>query len=136
MNDEPSGHIQIRRGAIGILAQGRQFLVVRRAPRVVRGGYWCFPGGHLEPGETSRVAVQREIAEELGLEVFAYDRVGAVRLPEMGYVLAVWRVRRTGGNLRLAGAEISEIGWYTAAQIRSIRPSLPSNVQVLKMLGV
>lgn len=28
---------------------------------------WCSPGGHLEPGESSREAVMREVAEETGL---------------------------------------------------------------------
>ena len=69
---------RVRRGVIGIIASGSAYLMIRRAPGVARGGYWCFPGGHVEPSETSRQAVQRELVEELGIDVVATQRVGSV----------------------------------------------------------
>lgn len=43
-----------------------ELLVLRRAPE--RLGYWSLVSGGLEPGETPRVAAQRELLEETGLE--------------------------------------------------------------------
>ena len=109
--------------------------MIRRAPDIPKGGCWCFPGGHVESGETPRQAVKRELAEELGIEVDPIKRVGSVRI-DTSYVLAVWRVGYAGGEFRVAKREIAETRWLTPLEIREIRPSLPSNNRVLEMLGV
>lgn len=126
---------QVRRGVIGILSRGPTFLTIRRAPELPKGGCWCFPGGHVEPGETSRQAVQRELFEELGIDVAPTERLGAVRVADGRYVLAVWRVRHCSGRLRATPKEISNVRWLTPAEIRAIKPGLPSNERVLEMLG-
>ena len=126
---------RVRRGAIGVLRRGPCYFIVQRAAGVPKGGFWCFPGGHVEAGETSRDAVRRELSEELGIEVEAVERVGAVRVLDTNHVLAVWIVRRIGGDLRLAPSEIADAKWLTADEIRRIPRSIPSNERVLKMLG-
>lgn len=128
-------HRRVRRGVIGILARASTYLVIRRAPGIPLGGYWCFPGGHVESGETPRQAIMRELAEELGIDVVPTQRVGSVRV-DTQYVLAVWRVEQVGGELRVAKSEIAEARWWTPSEIRAMRPTLPSNERVLEMLGV
>ena len=56
--------------AVGVLidAQGR-FLLTSRPEGKVYAGYWEFPGGKLEPGETVEQALRRELSEELGIEI-------------------------------------------------------------------
>ena len=39
-----------------------------------RGGYWGFPKGHAEPGETPEQAAGRELKEETNLEIVRYLR--------------------------------------------------------------
>ncbi len=51
-------------------------LVVRRAPGQKIEGKWEFPGGKVEPGESDRAALERELKEELGIEGAARDFVG------------------------------------------------------------
>jgi len=48
-----------------------QFLLGQRGPGTFYPGYWEFPGGKVEPGETPHDAIVRELHEELGIEVEA-----------------------------------------------------------------
>ncbi|QIM54471.1 NUDIX domain-containing protein [Hydrogenophaga crocea] len=54
--------------AVGVLidAQGR-FLLTSRPPGKVYAGYWEFPGGKLEAGESVEEALRRELIEEIGV---------------------------------------------------------------------
>ena len=49
-----------------------EFLLACRPEGKVYAGYWEFPGGKVEPGETLRQALLRELHEELGIVI---DRV-------------------------------------------------------------
>jgi 8-oxo-dGTP diphosphatase len=52
----------------GVAVHDGALLVVRRG-RGPAAGEWSVPGGRVEPGETLRAAVGREVLEETGLEV-------------------------------------------------------------------
>ncbi len=60
--------------AVGVLidAQGR-FLLTSRPDGKVYAGYWEFPGGKFEPGETVEQALRRELHEELGITIGAIE---------------------------------------------------------------
>lgn len=47
----------------------QKYLIVRRNSEQSGAGYWEFPGGKVEPDETPEVALQREIAEELQVDI-------------------------------------------------------------------
>ncbi len=129
---EPKG---VRRGVIGILNQGDTYLFIRRAAGVAKGGAWCFPGGHVEPGETPRLAVVRELKEELDILVEPVRRLGSVQVTDSRHILAVWHVRHVEGRVKPDAREIAEVQWLTAEQIRLMRPTLASNDRVLEMLA-
>ncbi|NEQ78018.1 MAG: NUDIX domain-containing protein [Okeania sp. SIO2C9] len=63
MNNNNLPHV-----AIAILYREGKFLLQLRddIPGIAHPGKWAFFGGHIEPGETSEVAVKRELAEEIG----------------------------------------------------------------------
>jgi mutator protein MutT len=59
----------------GVIERGGRFLVTRRQKGVHLEGFWEFPGGKCDPGETLTACLVRELKEELDVEA----RVG----PEM-----------------------------------------------------
>ena len=114
------------------------YLMIRRAPGVVRGNTWCFPGGHLEPGENARLAVCRELQEELGIIVEPLERLKPLRILrgwDTRYILAVWRVRQVGGEFALKQDEIAEARWVRPDEIKDMLPGLESNLEVLRLLA-
>jgi 8-oxo-dGTP diphosphatase len=58
--------------AVGVLIdrEGR-FLLTSRPDGKVYAGYWEFPGGKVEAGESVEVALRRELQEELGITIGA-----------------------------------------------------------------
>jgi 8-oxo-dGTP diphosphatase len=57
------------RGGIAIIKRGRRLLVRQRPAGTVYSGYWEFPGGKCEPGESPAEATARECLEEIGLAI-------------------------------------------------------------------
>src|SRR5438045_9612597 len=54
---------------IGLVRRGDRFLIRQRPEATVYAGYWEFPGGKCEPGESPAQATARECFEEIGLPV-------------------------------------------------------------------
>lgn len=57
-----------------VIRHDGRILCARRGPGTLEG-MWEFPGGKVEPGETPRHALQREIDEELRCQVEVHDEV-------------------------------------------------------------
>ena len=56
--------------AVGVLvAPDGRFLLTSRPEGKVYAGYWEFPGGKLEAGETVEAALRRELHEEIGITI-------------------------------------------------------------------
>jgi mutator protein MutT len=64
----PTPHFHV---AAGLIWKGGKLLIARRPEGSHLAGYWEFPGGKQEPGETLEACLEREIQEELGMEVKA-----------------------------------------------------------------
>jgi 8-oxo-dGTP diphosphatase len=61
--------------AAGVIERDERFLLTRRQQGVHLEGYWEFPGGKCEPGETHDACLRREIREELGVEAIVGDEL-------------------------------------------------------------
>lgn len=53
--------------AIAVVQHADQFLIGQRPAGLVLSGYWEFPGGKIQLGETPEAAAVRECLEETGL---------------------------------------------------------------------
>jgi len=121
--------------AVGVLfdADG-QFLLTSRPEGKVYAGYWEFPGGKLEAGETVEQALIRELHEELGIQA----------LPES---VARWREQLVDYPHALVRLHFCRVtGWRGALQMRegqryawsrlpvTVHPILPGAVPVLQWM--
>jgi len=57
-----------------IILKDNRILAAQRAANRVLGGYWEFPGGKIDPGETPEVAMARELREEFGASATVFDK--------------------------------------------------------------
>jgi len=80
-------------------AAGRLLISQRAAGRHMAGA-WEFPGGKRMPGETPRIALERELAEELGIAVEAAEPLIELLhdYPDRRVRLDVWVVHRYTGE--------------------------------------
>lgn len=107
---------------VAIIDQGRLLATRRVLPAELAGG-WEFPGGKVDPGETSEQSAVREVAEELGCAVQVTGRLGGEQQLRAGVVLHVYAARLVGGEptprvhdaLRWLGPEeLDEVAWLSA----------------------
>ena len=61
--------MQVIEVAAGLIHRGGRYLIARRKPGVHLAGYWEFPGGKREGGESLADCLQRELFEELSVRV-------------------------------------------------------------------
>ena len=66
--------MRVKQVAAAIIRNGDRIFATQRGHGEFKG-YWEFPGGKLEPGETGEQALARECREELGAEVHVGPRV-------------------------------------------------------------
>ncbi|HEY8910638.1 MAG TPA: (deoxy)nucleoside triphosphate pyrophosphohydrolase [Desulfosporosinus sp.] len=59
-----------------ILFKDNKVLIAQRAPGENMAGKWEFPGGKIEPGETPKECLKREIREELNVDIKVLDFFG------------------------------------------------------------
>ncbi len=131
MKAEPSERIEVV--AAVIFNDRGEFLLAQRPVGKAYAGYWEFPGGKLEPGESAANALERELHEELGIDVivaypwltrdFDYSHA-AVRL-------SFFRVVQWSGEAH--GREQQQLAWQSLRNITAA-PLLPANGPVLRAL--
>jgi len=61
-------------------------------------------------------------------------KLGAVRVLDSGYILAVWHVRMLSPELRPNPAEIMDIAWCAAGEIANRKGGLTSNAEVVRLM--
>lgn len=110
-----------------------RFLLARRPDGKPYAGYWEFPGGKVEPGETAPDALRRELREELGIEVGrAYPWLTRrFDYPHALVRLNFFRVADWRGGLH--GREGQQLSWQTPEQV-TVEPLLPANGPILAAL--
>ncbi|MEW6165616.1 MAG: Nudix family hydrolase [Pseudomonadota bacterium] len=118
-----------------ILRPDGGFLLGQRAADTFYPGYWEFPGGKVEPGETPRQALVRELREELEIDVLAATPwIVREHVYEHAHVrLHFFRVTQWAGELR--DHVHAALAWQRADAL-AVAPMLPANAPVLAALAL
>ena len=120
--------------AVGVLIRpDGDFLLTSRPVGKVYAGYWEFPGGKLEPGETVLQALQRELHEELGIIVgpAVLWKTETVDYPHALVRLNFCKVLGWTGALQMREAQ--SFAWQRLPV--QVAPVLPGTVPVLQWLA-
>ena len=116
--------------AVGVLLQPNgDFLLTSRPVGKVYEGYWEFPGGKLEVGETVEQALRRELHEELGITIGVTQpwKVEFVDYPHALVRLNFCKVFDWTGALQMR--EGQQFAWQSLPV--TVQPVLPGTVPVL-----
>ena len=117
--------------AVGVLIdpQGR-FLLTSRPAGKVYAGYWEFPGGKLEAGESVAQALKRELHEELGISIGAVQpwKIELMDYPHARVRLHFCKVFEWSGVFEMR--ERQAMAWQTLPV--TVLPVLPGTVPVLR----
>lgn len=116
-----------------IIRRGDTVLLARRQPGQKLAGYWEFPGGKVEEGESLAACLQREIAEELGVQV----AVGAV-VATSDYVYAHGAIRLVAMATTILSEELhptvhDQLAWVPVQQLRHYRLA-PADIPIAEAL--
>ena len=116
-----------------LLRDDGQVLLGQRPEGKPWSGWWEFPGGKIEQGESPYHALQRELQEELGTEaVEAYPWLTrSFDYPERRVKLHFFIVRRWTDAPH--GREGQQLSWQNPAAL-SVDPMLPANAPILNAL--
>ena len=125
------------RPAAGMGAPGRtEYLLAQRPPGKAYAGYWEFPGGKREPGESLAETCRRELREELGVECGTPTPwiVREFVYPHAHVRIRFFQVRAWRGEIR--PLEHTGIAWEIVGRAPEVSPVLPANGPVLKALAL
>jgi 8-oxo-dGTP diphosphatase len=117
-----------------VIEKKGKVLIARRRQKTGSGGLWEFPGGKLEDRETPEKALEREIAEELGVRI----RVGKFlhlvthRSPTLSIELLAYRAVIISGEFKLTDHD--EIRWAEPSELEESAFSEPDR-PIVRMLA-
>lgn len=113
---------------VAVTSGGR--LLLARSGRFPGRRMFSVLAGYVEPGETLEDCVQREIREEVGLEVRNIRYFGSQAWPFSGSLMVGFTAEHAGGDIRVDGREILEADWFAPDCL----PEIPGKISISRQL--
>lgn len=116
-----------------IIERDGEVLVARRPPGGRHPGSWEFPGGKVEPGESPRECLAREMEEEMGITVVVGEELARVRhlYPDLAIDLLAFRCEIEEGELADIGCDAH--AWVDPGSLITY-DLLPPDRELVRML--
>lgn len=115
-----------------VIRDGEQVFATQRGYGEYKG-WWEFPGGKIEPGETPEKALKREIHEELTADIRVEEFIATVEYdyPEFHLSMDCFFCSLENGSLTLLEAE--DAAWLTKEDIYSVK-WLPADLLLIRQV--
>ena len=114
----PAIIVAITRGQEILLAKGSRF----------QAGFYSVLAGFVEPGETFEECVQREVREEVGLEVKNINYFASQPWPFPDSLMVGFTADYASGDITIDNNEILDAGWFKVEQL----PLIPGNGSIAR----
>ena len=116
-----TGRDRVVHAAIAVIERRGRYLVCQRRAGDFLGGYWEFPGGKREAGESWEACLRRELREELGVALKAIRPYGRMRYGYGDRTVAfqIFRCAIASGRPRPLDAQA--LRWVAAGHLRRYR---------------
>jgi 8-oxo-dGTP diphosphatase len=108
-----------------VIRKRGRILIARRKSTDRFGGLWEFPGGKLEPGETSEGCLERELMEEFGIRTGIGRFIGSVLADAAGLSIRLdaYEAEHRAGEFELR--EHDEIRWVRPSELAGFELTEP-----------
>ncbi len=116
-----------------IISKGK-ILIARRKPGDTGEGFWEFPGGVVEPGETLQQCLERELKEELGVSAEIGETIAeSITQDARGYLkLVALGARITGGEITPTAHD--RVEWVSPGELASYNLS-PPDIPIAQLIA-
>ncbi len=124
---------KVTRVALALIKREGKYLICQRRAGKILGGYWEFPGGKCEAGESWDACLHRELREELGVTVKSVRYVTQMRYryPKGWLSFRVFRCGIAGGRPQPLAAQT--LRWVSPTALTHYRFP-PANIRLIMQL--
>jgi len=112
-----------------------KFLLVRQAKESYQSGWWAFPAGRVEAGESLEAALKREVKEETSLDVYVIKLYDTIELPEENVIIHFYVCDYQEGQEGKVkpGSDVDEVRWVSLKEMRKYKMR-PAMYKIIKKL--
>lgn len=124
--------------AAGLICKNGRVLITRRPEGRHLAGFWEFPGGKQEAGETLERCLEREIQEELGFRVKAGDLLHSLQYEYESKIISLYLFRCVPFQGQPKALEAQDIRWITPQDLSKFKFPPPDRkiIQSISLRGI
>lgn len=117
-----------------VIIRNNQVFAAKRSKGRHLAGYWEFPGGKIEKGETAKECLQRELVEELNIstKIGPFMMKTAHNYVDKKVVLHVFQVSSFSGDIKLVDHD--EFRWLSLSECKTLNWA-PADIPIIDELA-
>jgi len=119
----------------GIIRHNGQYLITKRFDNAHLGGMWEFPGGKIMKGESEKIALKRELKEEVGIDCSVGKLVyeTSYHYPDISIKIKFYQCKLLSGEPQ--PLECAAVKWIEPSELSQYEFP-PSDIKLIKMLSL